>query len=140
MQRVLPQLCAEFSNLQLIPFVLPNVLLIAEDCTTQEFIDFILPELKPVFKIEDPVQVVIILLQKMDILLAKTPKDDVRDHVLPMVCKALESPSEQLQVPYLVLMSVNLFVTMTPNSALRVQACCGCICFFVRSTCLQCRG
>ena len=34
----------------------------------------------------------------MDILLAKTPKDDVRDHVLPMVCKALETPDVQLQV------------------------------------------
>lgn len=43
-------------------------------------------------------QVVIIFLQKMDILLAKTPKDDVRDHVLPMVCKALEAPDIQLQV------------------------------------------
>lgn len=43
-------------------------------------------------------QVVIIFLQKMDILLAKTPKDDVRDHVLPMVCKALETAAEQLQV------------------------------------------
>ena len=45
-----------------------------------------------------PLQVVIIFLKKMDILLAKTPKDDVRDHVLPMVCKALETPAEQLQV------------------------------------------
>ena len=45
-----------------------------------------------------PLQVVIIFLKKMDILLAKTPKDDVRDHVLPMVCKALETPTEQLQV------------------------------------------
>ena len=34
----------------------------------------------------------------MDLLLAQTPKDDVRDHVLPMVCKALETPAEQLQV------------------------------------------
>lgn len=56
-QRVLPQLCLEFSNHQMIPFVLPNVLLIAEDCTTQEFCDLILPELKPVFKIQDPSQV-----------------------------------------------------------------------------------
>ena len=38
----------------------------------------------------------------MDLLLAKTPKDDVRDHVLPMVCKALETPAEQLQVITLV--------------------------------------
>lgn len=56
-QRVLPQLCLEFSNHQMIPFVLPNVLLIAEDCTAQEFCDLILPELKPVFKIQDPIQV-----------------------------------------------------------------------------------
>ena len=56
-QRVLPQLCAEFSNHHMVPFVLPNVLLISEDCTTQEFMDLILPELKPVFKIRDPVQV-----------------------------------------------------------------------------------
>lgn len=44
----------------------------------------------------------IIFLKKMDLLLAKTPKDDVRDHVLPMVCKALETPAEQLQVIILV--------------------------------------
>lgn len=44
----------------------------------------------------------IIFLKKMDLLLAKTPKDDVRDHVLPMVCKALETPAEQLQVITLV--------------------------------------
>ena len=56
-QRVLPQLCAEFSNHQMVPFVLPNVLLIAEDCTTQEFSDLIFPELKPVFKIQEPIQV-----------------------------------------------------------------------------------
>jgi len=116
-QRVLPQLCAEFSNHQMIPFVLPNVLLIAEDCTTQEFIDLILPELKPVFKIQDPVQVVIIFLQKMDILLAKTPKDDVRDHVLPMVCKALETPAEQLQE--MVLSIIPSFSNMIDYSAMK---------------------
>lgn len=44
----------------------------------------------------------IIFLKKMDLLLAKTSKDDVRDHVLPMVCKALETPAEQLQVIILV--------------------------------------
>ena len=56
-QRVLPQLCSEFSNHQMVPFALPNVLLIAEDCTSQEYVDLILPELKPVFKIQEPVQV-----------------------------------------------------------------------------------
>lgn len=117
LQRVLPQLCAEFSNNHMIPFVLPNVLLIAEDCTTPEFIELILPELKPVFKVQEPIQVVIIFLQKMDILLAKTPKDDVRDHVLPMVCKALETPSEQLQE--MVLSIIPSFSNMIDYSAMK---------------------
>ena len=56
-QRILPQLCAEFSNHQMVPFVLPNVLLIAEDCTNQEFAALILPGLRPVFRIQEPVQV-----------------------------------------------------------------------------------
>lgn len=116
-QRVLPQLCLEFSNHQMIPFVLPNVLLIAEDCTAQEFCDLILPELKPVFKIQDPIQVVIIFLQKMDILLAKTPKDDVRDHVLPMVCKALEAADVQLQE--MVLSIIPSFSNMIDYSAMK---------------------
>jgi len=116
-QRVLPQLCLEFSNHQMIPFVLPNVLLIAEDCTVQEFCDLILPELKPVFKIQDPIQVVIIFLQKMDILLAKTPKDDVRDHVLPMVCKALEATDVQLQE--MVLSIIPSFSNMIDYSAMK---------------------
>lgn len=116
-QRVLPQLCSEFSNHQMVPFALPNVLLIAEDCTSQEYVDLILPELKPVFKIQEPVQVVIIFLKKMDILLAKTPKDDVRDHVLPMVCKALETPAEQLQE--MVLSIIPSFSNMIDYSAMK---------------------
>lgn len=116
-QRVLPQLCSEFSNHQMVPFALPNVLLIAEDCTSQEYVDLILPELKPVFKIQEPVQVVIIFLKKMDILLAKTPKDDVRDHVLPMVCKALEAPAEQLQE--MVLSIIPSFSNMIEYSAMK---------------------
>ncbi|EDO42744.1 predicted protein, partial [Nematostella vectensis] len=97
MQRVLPQLCLQLSNLQVIPFVLPNILLITEDCTAEEYTKLILPELKPVFKVQEPVQVTIIFLQKLDLLLSKTPKDSVRDDVLPMVFRALEASSIQIQ-------------------------------------------
>ena len=41
----------------MIPFVLPNVLLIAENCTDEEYSQLIFPQLKPVLKIQDPVQV-----------------------------------------------------------------------------------
>ena len=56
-QRVLPHLCLEFSNHTMIPFVLPNVLLIAETCTNEEYNELIFPQLKPVLKIQDPIQV-----------------------------------------------------------------------------------
>ena len=53
----------------------------------------------------------------MDLLLAKTSKDDVRDHVLPMVCKALETPAEQLQVIIL----VNKFVEVLFLQLLKIN-------------------
>lgn len=41
----------------MVPFVLPNVLLIAEECTKEEYVRLILPDLTPVFKQQEPVQV-----------------------------------------------------------------------------------
>lgn len=55
--RILPALTSEFVNLDMVPFVLPNVLLIAEECTKEEFVRLILPDLTPVFKQQEPVQV-----------------------------------------------------------------------------------
>lgn len=55
--RILPALTSEFVNPDMVPFVLPNVLLIAEECTKDEYIRLILPDLTPVFKQQEPVQV-----------------------------------------------------------------------------------
>lgn len=38
------------------------------------------------------------LLQKMEVLLSKTPDDDVRLHLLPLMYNALRSESGQIQV------------------------------------------
>lgn len=81
----------------MVPFVLPNVLLIAEECTKEEYIKLILPELGPVFKQQEPIQILLIFLQKMDLLLTKTPPDEIKNSVLPMVYRALEAPSIQIQ-------------------------------------------
>ena len=43
-------------------------------------------------------QVPLILLQKMDLLLKKTPPEDVRQHILPTIISSLESSNGQLQV------------------------------------------
>nr|XP_033808535.1 SCY1-like protein 2 isoform X2 [Geotrypetes seraphini] len=96
-QRILPSLTSEFVNPDMVPFVLPNVLLIAEECTKEEYIKLILPELSPVFKQQEPIQILLIFLQKMDLLLIKTPPDEIKNSVLPMVYRALEAPSIQIQ-------------------------------------------
>ncbi|XP_042671528.1 SCY1-like protein 2 isoform X2 [Centrocercus urophasianus] len=96
-QRILPCLTSEFVNPDMVPFVLPNVLLIAEECTKEEYIRLILPDLGPVFKQQEPIQILLIFLQKMDLLLTKTPPDEIKNSVLPMVYRALEAPSIQIQ-------------------------------------------
>ncbi|KAM5170811.1 SCY1-like protein 2 isoform 2-T2 [Mantella aurantiaca] len=96
-QRILPALTSEFVNPDMVPFVLPNVLLIAEECTKEEFTKLILPDLGPVFKQQEPIQILLIFLQKMDLLLTKTPSDEIKNSVLPMVYRALEAPSIQIQ-------------------------------------------
>ncbi|KAE8615048.1 hypothetical protein XENTR_v10008391 [Xenopus tropicalis] len=96
-QRILPALTSEFVNPDMVPFVLPNVLLIAEECTKEEYTKLILPDLGPVFRQQEPIQILLIFLQKMDLLLTKTPPDEIRNSVLPMVYRALEAPSIQIQ-------------------------------------------
>lgn len=81
----------------MIPFVLPNVLLIAENCTSQEYVKHVLVYLKPVMKITDPIQILLIFMQKMDLLLKLTPAEDVKSDVLPMLYRALESDAQQIQ-------------------------------------------
>ncbi|XP_076860824.1 SCY1-like protein 2 [Brachyhypopomus gauderio] len=95
--RVLPALTSEFVNPDMVPFVLPNVLLIAEECTKEEYQRLILPDLTPVFKQHEPIQIQLIFLQKMDLLLTKTPPEDIKNSVLPMVYRAVEAPSIQIQ-------------------------------------------
>lgn len=81
----------------MIPFVLPNVLLIAENCTSQEYVKHVLGHLKPVMKITEPIQILLIFMQKMDLLLKLTPAEDVKTDVLPMLYRALESDAQQIQ-------------------------------------------
>jgi len=96
-QRVLPALSGEFRNPKMIPFILPLILLIADDCTMHEYATLIFPVLIPALQVQDPIQVPIIFLQKMDLLLKKTSPDDVKRYILPMIITSLEANSSQLQ-------------------------------------------
>ncbi|KAG6447869.1 hypothetical protein O3G_MSEX005229 [Manduca sexta] len=95
--RILPCLTKEFINPPMVPFVLPNVLLIAENCSKEEYVKYILPVLKPVMLIQDPIQILLIFMQKMELLLKLTPGEEVKTDILPMLYRALESDAQQIQ-------------------------------------------
>ncbi|XP_037942958.1 SCY1-like protein 2 [Teleopsis dalmanni] len=94
---ILPHLVKEFINSPMIPFVLPNVLLIAEMSTQKEYGTHILPHLKPIFKLTDPIQILLIFMQKMDLLLKLTSAEEVKLHVLPLLYRSLECDMPQIQ-------------------------------------------
>ncbi|ALC45527.1 CG1951 [Drosophila busckii] len=94
---ILPTMVKEFVNSPMIPFVLPNVLLIAEMSNQREYCDHILPHLKPIFKLFDPIQILLIFMQKMDLLLKLTPAEDVKQSVLPLLYRSLECDMPQIQ-------------------------------------------
>lgn len=50
-----------------------------EQLNQREFCDLVLPSLKPVFSVRDPPQNMIVLLEKLDILQQKTPRETFRD-------------------------------------------------------------
>ncbi|KAK7075289.1 SCY1-like protein 2 [Halocaridina rubra] len=95
--RIVPCLMKECINSTMVPFVLPVILLVAERATKEEFIDHILPHLKPIMKLTEPIQIMLQLMQKMELLLGKTPPEDVRSDVLPLLYRALECDTQQIQ-------------------------------------------
>jgi SCY1-like protein 2 len=57
MQRVFPSLCKECVNHNMIPFVLPNMMLIAEQASEADYLKIVFPAFVPLFKINEPLQV-----------------------------------------------------------------------------------
>ncbi|KAK3928134.1 SCY1-like protein 2 [Frankliniella fusca] len=145
LNRIMPCLSKEFVNPTMVPFVLPNVLLMAEKCTKEEFCQKVLPGLKPVMKIQEPIQVLLIFMQKMELLLQLTPAEEVKSDVLPMLYRALESDAQQIQE--LCLSVLPTFASMIDYPAMknallpRIKRLCINTSFLsVRVNCLVCLG
>ncbi|GMT04731.1 hypothetical protein PENTCL1PPCAC_26905 [Pristionchus entomophagus] len=96
-QKVLPFLSGEFTTPDLIPFILPSVFIITEQATQKEFTSSILPSLIPVFTLQKPYQIVLLLLQKMELLLAKATEEDIKKHILPLIYNSIGSDTTRIQ-------------------------------------------
>ena len=99
LNRVVSSLAKEFVNPDMVPFVLPNILLIAQETDDEEFQKWIIPDLVSVFKLKEPIQVGIILMQNMDFLVSKfkSKPESLREHILPLIYRSLDSEAQQIQ-------------------------------------------
>ncbi|XP_014227609.1 SCY1-like protein 2 [Trichogramma pretiosum] len=117
LQKVLPALQKEFVNAPMIPFLLPSILQVMEECTTEEFNERVLPMLKQIIVIEEPPQISLLLLQKMELLLKWCSPDIVKNYILPMMTRALDSKLEQLQEHCLI--AIPLIVKIVDSSSMK---------------------
>lgn len=89
LHRVVPLLSKEFINPAMVPFVLPTVFAVAEKATNDEFMRHIWPHLVSVVHLTEPIQVLLSLVANCNLLLERCTTEAVREHIVPLVCRAL---------------------------------------------------
>lgn len=90
-RKVLPALLELMNDRTLLPFILPNVFAISKTLSSIEFTSNVLPKLKPLFNVQDPPQNQMILLEQVELFVAKTSAPVFREQVTPLLYSALEA-------------------------------------------------
>lgn len=118
-KQILPCLIKEFVNASMIPFVLPNVLLIAKNCPSQtEYLADIQRHLLPVMKIEQPIHILLIFMQNMELLIKLSTVQVIKNDLLSMCNRALECDVKDIQelcLNVLPLMATHIDYTVLKN-------------------------
>lgn len=82
----------------MIPFVLPNILLIAKQCPSQtEYLADVQRHLLPIMKIEQPIHILLIFMQNMDLLIKLSTAQVIKHDLLLMCNRALECDMKEIQ-------------------------------------------
>ncbi|KAK9875014.1 hypothetical protein WA026_005824 [Henosepilachna vigintioctopunctata] len=144
-QRVLHCLMRDLNQPLMVPFILPSVMDIAKSCTKEEYIAYVLPHLKPLMKIMDPIQIMLIFLQNMELLLKMTPADSIQQDVLPMLYRGLDC--DVVKIHELCLSVLPTFAGMLDHSNVKnhllpriKKLCLSTNSLSVRVNCLLCIG
>ena len=82
-RKILPSLLEEMKDTHLLPYILPNVFLIARIISPAQFAGLVLPSLKPLFAVKDPPQNMLTLLENLGTLQEKTEKNVFRERTYP---------------------------------------------------------
>ncbi|KAJ8924777.1 hypothetical protein NQ315_000930 [Exocentrus adspersus] len=101
-QHVWPSLQQEMRTQEVLAAVLQPVLYLIQESTIEEYESIILPSFRSVFSAPKSIQATVTLLENLHIILEKTPRDDIRTEVLPMLYNAFESTTIQVQSAALV--------------------------------------
>lgn len=143
--RVLPCLVKDLVQPLMVPFVLPNVLAIAEHCEKDQFVKHIFPYLRPVMRLTEPIQILLIFVQKMELLLKLTPAEEVQREVLPMLYRGLDADAHQIHE--LCLSALPTFAGLLDHAAVKnsvlpriKRLCLSTTSLSVRVNCLLCLG
>ncbi|XP_041357595.1 SCY1-like protein 2 [Gigantopelta aegis] len=95
-KNVFPIVCSECKTPEIV-FALPVLLTMIDFAPRDDYIDIILPEFRTILCSNKPVQATVYILNKLDVVLAKSPLEDIKAEVLPLVFNTLDSSSLQLQ-------------------------------------------
>lgn len=97
-KQILPCLVKEFVNTTMIPFVLPNVLLIAKNCPSQtEYLSDIQRHLLPIMKIEQPIEILLIFMFNMELLIKLSTLQVIKNDLLLLCNRSLECDKKEIQ-------------------------------------------
>ncbi|KAG0338634.1 hypothetical protein BG004_007150 [Podila humilis] len=89
-RKILPCLLDELKDHALLPYTLPNVFFIIQKMTPKEFEEKVLPSLKPIFLVREPMQNLLTLLEKIELLQQKAGGQVFKEDIMPLVYCALE--------------------------------------------------
>ncbi|XP_061500935.1 SCY1-like protein 2 isoform X4 [Anopheles gambiae] len=101
-QHIWPNLQQEMRADEVLAAVLQPALTLVQESSNSEYEAIILPTFKTVFVAPKSIQATVALLENLHIILEKTPRDDIRTEVLPLLFNALESTTIQVQSAALV--------------------------------------
>ncbi|KAG0222126.1 hypothetical protein BGX31_009331 [Mortierella sp. GBA43] len=90
LRKILPCLMDELKDHALLPYTLPNVFFIIQKMTPKEFEERVLPQLKPIFLVREPMQNLLTLLEKIELLHQKASSTVFKEDIMPLVYVALE--------------------------------------------------
>ncbi|GAB6033329.1 hypothetical protein CHUAL_013097 [Chamberlinius hualienensis] len=96
-QHVFPSLQQEIQSQEVLAAALQPILVLIQESTAEEYLNIILPSIRCLFSMPKSIQSTVTLLENLQILLEKTPDEDIKSEILPMLYSAFDSATPQVQ-------------------------------------------